>query len=216
MPTQSGIKFEVVSQLELAVHPEFPHPESSQFSNRSPKRRIGVSDWDPPAAVKFSKADALLGRNTTCSVYIPSIAGRSYTMNGQTKLKIGTGAQFWLQYNFQESAVEHSRWYYFKLFMNGRHIASWGVDTTKEPNGKVMAGLFDPSSRWNYEYDGEIWKNNGLEKRPFYFANAKGREDDSVATDGGLIEILCFRAMGRRRKLPEPDTWRDQEAYGIV
>ncbi|KAF8863716.1 hypothetical protein BDZ45DRAFT_86601 [Acephala macrosclerotiorum] len=200
MPTQSGIKFEVVSQLELAVHPEFPHPESSQFSNRSPKRKISASDWDPPAVVKFSKADALLGRNTTCSVYIPSIAG----------------AQFWLRYNFQESAVEHSRWYYFKLFMNGRHIASWGVDTSKEPNGKVMAGLFDPSPRWNYEYDGEIWKNNGLERRPFYFANARGCEDDSVANDGGLIEILCFRAIGRRRKLPEPDTWRDQEAYGIV
>ncbi|CZR66224.1 uncharacterized protein PAC_16125 [Phialocephala subalpina] len=200
MPTQSGIKFDVVSQLELATHPEFPHPESSQFSNRSPKRKESWSDWDPPAAVKFSKADSLLGRNTTCSVYIPSIAG----------------AQFWLRYNIQEAALKHSKYFYFKLFMNGRHIASWGVDAAKAPKGKVMQGLFDPDPRWNYEYDGEMWKNNGLEKRPFYFANAKDPEEQSVANDGGLIEILCFRASGRHRILPEPDTWRDQEAYGIA
>ncbi len=97
--------------------------------------------------------------------------------------------------------------------MNGRHIASWGVDATKKPTGQVMQGLFDPSSMWNYELDGQAWKNNGLEKRSFYFANTEQR---SAANDGGLIEIMCFRAHGRRRKLPEPETWKDQECYGIV
>ncbi|KUJ21187.1 uncharacterized protein LY89DRAFT_778796 [Mollisia scopiformis] len=198
MPTHLGIQFEVLSQLELAIHPEFPHPESSQSTHRSPKRVSSVVDWSPPAVSAVSKADALLGRNTTCSVYIPSTAG----------------ARFWLRYNIDKSALANSKWYYFKLFMNGRHIASFGVDAKKKPSGQVMHGLFDPSSDWNYENNGEIWKNMGLEKRAFYFAGADKQR--SVINDGGLIEVLCFRAQGRRRKLPDPEVWRDQQDYGII
>jgi hypothetical protein len=93
-------------------------------------------------------------------------------------------------------------------------MASFGADLNKTSTGQVMYGLFDPSPKWNYEFNGEIWKNNGLEVRPFFFAKASKLRP--VAKDGGLIEVLCFRAVGRRRKLPDPETWRDQQDYGIM
>lgn len=76
-----------------------------------------------------------------------------------------------------------------------------------------MHGLFDPSHEWNYENNGEVWKNNGLEKRSFFFS--KGGKQHSVAQDGGIIDVSCFRARGRRRKVPNLESWRDQKDYGI-
>jgi len=79
MPTHKGIKLSVVSQLELKIHPEWPHPESSQFTFRSPDLRKStiISDWTPPSASSDSKADRLLGRQSMVSVYIPSVPGKS-------------------------------------------------------------------------------------------------------------------------------------------
>ncbi|KAH7395812.1 hypothetical protein BKA64DRAFT_745977 [Cadophora sp. MPI-SDFR-AT-0126] len=200
MPTHRGIKISVVSQLELKLHPEFPHPESSQFTYRSPDVRKGTAayaDWTPPSASSDSKADRLLGRQSVVSVYIPSIPA----------------TRFWMRYNIAEAAT-HSEWFYFKLFMNGRHITSWGTNAKTKPSGQVMRGLFEPSDRWNYKYEGTVFRNMGTEARPFIF----GYEDEerSAAKDGGLIEVMVFRARGRKRKLPKPTDFKNQEGYGII
>lgn len=79
--------------------------------------------------------------------------------------------------------------------------------------GQVMRALFDPSDRWNYKENGILFKNNGTEARPFYFSNQV--EARSAASDGGLIEVLVFRAKGRKRRFAEPEEFRNQEAYGI-
>ena len=77
-----------------------------------------------------------------------------------------------------------------------------------------MRGLFDPSERWNYKDNGTVFKNNGTEARPFFFT----REDANrtVAEDGGLIEVLVFRARGRRRRIPKPGEFKSQDKWGIV
>jgi hypothetical protein len=54
----------------------------------------------------------------------------------------------------------------------------------------------------------------GTEMRPFFFANDE--QVRSAANDGGLIEVLVFRAKGRKRKMPEPTDFKNQEKYGIV
>jgi len=127
------------------------------------------------------------------------------------------GARFWLRYSIVEAAATISPWFFFKLYMNGRLITSWGVNSATKPNGQVMRGLFDPSEIWNYEDNGIVFKNNGTESRPFFFTN----EDDnrsirSAAEDGGLIEVHVFRARGRRRRIPRPDEFRSQDKWGIV
>ncbi|KAH7360293.1 hypothetical protein BKA65DRAFT_182018 [Rhexocercosporidium sp. MPI-PUGE-AT-0058] len=201
MPTHRGIKVSVVSQLELKLHPEFPHPESSQFTYRSPDLRKGTAkfaDWTPPSTSSDSKADRLLGRQSVVSVYIPSMPA----------------TRFWIRYNILEAATTHSEWFYFKLFMNGRHITSWGTNAKIRPSGQVMRGLFEPSERWNYKHEGTVFRNMGTEARPFIFGHEE--RDGSAANDGGLIEVMVFRARGRKRRLPKPTDFKPQEGYGIV
>lgn len=79
MPEHKGVKLNIVSQWELKLHPEFPHPESTQFTFRSPKvEKSFYEDHEPSPAIKTndSKADRLLGRQSSIvSVYIPSASG---------------------------------------------------------------------------------------------------------------------------------------------
>jgi len=80
MPIHKGLKLTIVSQLEFQVHPEFAHPESSQFTNRSSdlcyNPLLEVANWTPSSATSAdSKADRLLGRPSAMSVYIPSVPG---------------------------------------------------------------------------------------------------------------------------------------------
>jgi hypothetical protein len=98
--------------------------------------------------------------------------------------------------------------------MNGRNIASWGTNSKTDPAGQIMRGLFEPGPRWNYKVDSVVYKNMGIETRPFFFSNEL--ELQSAAEDGGLIEVLVHRARGRKRKMPEPPDFKDQEPYGVV
>ncbi|RFU23957.1 hypothetical protein B7463_g12377, partial [Scytalidium lignicola] len=169
------------------------------LGTKSPDLRMHGSfeESSPPEVTSDSKADRLLGRQSSISVYIPSIPG----------------TRFRIQYNILRSETPVSNFYYFKLFMNGANVASWGVDTKTMPSGQVMRGLFEPSSRWNYKDDGILHKNDGVESRHFYFANEVSPR--SVATDGGLIEIIVFRATGRKQRVARKEYFRDQERYGI-
>jgi len=98
--------------------------------------------------------------------------------------------------------------------MNGRHITSWGTNAKIKPCGQVMRGLFEPSDRWNYKHEGTIFKNMGTEARPFYFWFEE--QVRSAANDGGLIEVMAFRARGRKRRLPAPTDFKNQDGYGIL
>ena len=112
-----------------------------------------------------------------------------------------------------EAKEPKAPWYYFKLFMNGRHMISWGTHSIFKPSGQVMRALYDPTPRWNYKLDETVYKNCGNEIRPFYFSNVKGR---SPADDGGLIEVRVFRAKNRRRRMPSPAEFKPQDEYGLV
>lgn len=216
MPTHKGIKLNIVSQWELQIHPEFAHPDSSQYTVRT----ADVSDramlhHSPDSEIPDSKSDRILGRHSTVAVYIPSVSGkRQVPILQKDVADVVTGARFWLRYSIVEAAAAISPWYYFKLFMNGRHITSWGANSLTQPNGQVMRGLFDPSERWNYKDNGTVYKHNGTEVRPFFFA--KEDWERSAAEEGGLIEVMVFRAQDCKRRLPKPESFRTQDQWGIV
>jgi len=128
--------------------------------------------------------------------------------------KDSAGARFWLRYSLVEAAAVNSPWYFFKMYMNGRHIISWGTNAKTKPNGQVMKALFDPSERWNYQNESVIYKNNGTEARNFFFNHEPA--NISAAIDGGLIEVRVFRAFGRSRRLAAPVEYKPQDGYGIV
>jgi hypothetical protein len=217
MPTHKGIKLNVVSQWELQIHPEFAHPDSSQFTVRSPNLKSSPTlDQSPELEVSDSKSDRILGRPSTVAVYIPSASGvlHNSSILQEDSATLVAGARFWLRYSITEAAAAISPWYYFKLFMNGRHITSWGVNSATKPSGQVMRGLFDPSERWNYKDNGTVYKNNGTEVRPFFFVKEDGKR--SAADEGGFIEVFVFRARGRRRRMPKPEEFRRQDPWGIL
>jgi hypothetical protein len=85
MPAHKGIKLSIISQWELKVHPEFPHPETTQFTYRAPDGEQNPffegSDGSPAAKASDSKADRLLCRQSSIiSVYIPSVSGKFFVI----------------------------------------------------------------------------------------------------------------------------------------
>ncbi|KAH6845552.1 hypothetical protein B0I37DRAFT_434770 [Chaetomium sp. MPI-CAGE-AT-0009] len=98
------------------------------------------------------------------------------------------------------------KYIFFRLYMNARPIAAWGIDPAVRPKGKVVKSLWSPCRL----YTDRI----GFEGRNFVFL--PGQEYKSVAEDGGLIEIQVFRAKARRARAPKLEEFRFQENYGIA
>ncbi|KAF4989542.1 hypothetical protein FGRMN_9048 [Fusarium graminum] len=78
--------------------------------------------------------------------------------------------------------------------------------------GCITRSLCEPSARWTYKEDGMLLIRDGIEARCFSFLPSTKQ---SIAEDGGFIEIQVLRAKGRRRRIPVIENHRDQEAYGI-
>ena len=95
---------------------------------------------------------------------------------------------------------------FFRLYMNARPIAAWGIDPNFRSKGKVVKSLWAPCAQYSHRI--------GFEGRNFVFL--PGQEYKSVAEDGGLIEIQVFRAKERRARAPRLEEFRVQENYGIA
>jgi hypothetical protein len=102
--------------------------------------------------------------------------------------------------------------FYFKIFMNGRNVANCGAESGVDGSGCMTHSLCIPSDRWKYKEDGVLHTRDGIEARRFCFLPA---ENQSVAEEGGFIEVQVFRAKGRIRRLPVLEKHRNQETYGL-
>jgi hypothetical protein len=218
MPAHKGIKLSIISQWELKVHPEFPHPETTQFTYRAHDGEQGTlfegSNSSPAAKARDSKADRLLGRQSSIiSVYIPSVSGKFLAITQtENTTNMAAGARFFVRYNVID-AVAESKWYYFKLFMNGRHITSWGTNSRTRPSGQVMRAFFEPDEKYDYTEGKKIFRSPGTEQRSFFFTEEK--EGTGAAEDGGLIEVQVFRARGRKKRAQHVEEFKDQSQWGI-
>jgi len=127
------------------------------------------------------------------------------TLKQHRKLTI-SGSPFAIDYSINTAPPAPCEYVFFRLYMNGRPIAAWGVDPVVRPNGKIVKSLWAPSAL----YADQV----GLEGRNFVFL--PGQEHKSVAEEGGLIEIQVFRARERRARTPRLEEFRYQENYGIA
>lgn len=96
--------------------------------------------------------------------------------------------------------------------MNGRNVANCGAKCVAHASGSIVHSLSEPSERWKYKEDGVLYIRDGIEARRFCFLPAKNQ---SVAEEGGFIEVQIFRSKGRVRRLPVLEKHRGQEAFGI-
>lgn len=184
--------------------PEYPHPDGS--SVRLMRVGPGLSNlWSGsqtgprlPASFSYSDVDPTQKKkvNPRISVYIPS----------------SPGAQFRVRYFVNKSTLP-SRFVFFKMFINGHHTVSWGIDADSCPAGSVTRSLYEPG-------DGFRDKNGdtvvGMETRYFHFTH--GINKNPPGEDGGLIEVQVFRCRGRKRIAVVLDSYPDrrQGHHGIV
>ncbi|KAG8159118.1 hypothetical protein KVR01_010779 [Diaporthe batatas] len=184
MPSFRGIDISILAPSEVGKLPEYLHPEGASVQLGTCKD----NNEDPSRVRKI---------NPRVSVYIPSVPG----------------AQFCINYVVEREPIPPGH-LFFKLFMDGRHITSWGINPKVKAKGRVEKALYEPSDRWNHEEGGTTIKPEGIEARYFHFTGDQQKK--SVAEDGGLIEILVFRARGRKRRAAQLDRYRHQDKYGIA
>ncbi|MCJ1482064.1 hypothetical protein MMC06_002226 [Schaereria dolodes] len=107
-------------------------------------------------------------------------------------------SQFWLSYSISPPHPPNAL-YYFKLFLNGTHVISWGCGEQDEYKGKTMFGLYGT---------GETWLGaKGIERRVLCFASDTNGGDDGEKTSGNIqgdiMEVKVYRSKGRKRIQPE-------------
>ncbi len=82
MPEHQGIAVCLISHCEHKQFPEFSHPDSSQF-----QRTTEIEPDDDKVHLSTpSKADKVLGRSPTISVYVPSFPGTYKSQDRRTRL----------------------------------------------------------------------------------------------------------------------------------
>ena len=102
---------------------------------------------------------------------------------------------------------------YFRTFINGNEIVSWGVDPAMKKSGTVHRVLFDPMERWYHHENGLTLQKAGIESHTLHFVPNPDRF--FVAADGGLIEVRVHRATKRIRRSPALSKLRNGVRYGI-
>lgn len=102
-------------------------------------------------------------------------------------------SQFWINYSCEPPYDAQVQYYYFKLFVGGKYILSWGVGQTEGWGGKTMYGLYSAGT----DFDGR----KIVEKKGMFFPK-KTKQDD-----GGAFEIRVFRAKARKREVVKYETF---------
>ena len=240
MPTYRNLSLSLTSQFDILTIPEFAPPASvsshqspppassssttpSQTANSSPlalnlrhhnghgrRNKSPHNDNDPFTTT--SPSDKLTGFNvlhqthhqpiqlvnpkrSLVSVYIPTYPS----------------SRFWLSYTIHPPHPP-GLFYYFKLFLNGDSIVSWGVGAEEDYRGKTMMALFhsSPSSHSSIYHGGSCnlspekcqgspgipgvrgdvgkWKEKGKEKRD---GGEAWRENDEMES-----RVFCFGPPG--------------------
>lgn len=123
-------------------------------------------------------------------------------------LTASQGTRFVVQYAIDPPHTDGTN-VFLKLFMNGRHVTSWGIDPRTMPVGRARLGLFEADKKLK----SKALIPNPAETKPFYFNDQK--RDLSAAENGGVIEVRVFRACGKRRRGAILDAFRGQDNYGI-
>lgn len=82
MPLVRGIQIKVISQWELKVHPEFPHPDDNASASPSEVECGSNAGEESPGERSIISDDGvdIFGRYASASVYIPSIPGKQQNL----------------------------------------------------------------------------------------------------------------------------------------
>ncbi|MCJ1427622.1 hypothetical protein MMC29_005525, partial [Sticta canariensis] len=147
-----------------------------------------IPEYAPPPAPKntSSTLPVLISPDLSLvSVYIPTYPS----------------SQFWISYSISPPHPPKAL-YYFKLFLHGSCVVSWGCSEEDGYKGRTMFAMFE---------SGEIFMGNPLlERRALRF----GTETASAA-DANFMEIKVYRSKGRQRIEPQVQDFRELAGPGV-
>lgn len=220
MPSFRGIEVSILTKSEIGKLPEYPRPDESclqPFKVHETPRSDQVPLPVPDEQDSVENVTAHVAKaNQKISVYVQSLPGTLWWLSDHPLTPHTDsllGSQFCINYVVERvpSTASHL---FFKLYINGRHMTSWGIDPKIRSMGCVEKALYEPCHRWNQQENGVVFKQEGIEARYFYFVS--DQQQLSVADDGGLIEVHVFRAKGRKRRAAKLDQYRQLDKYGIA
>lgn len=129
-----------------------------------------IPEFPPPVSTQDSASTLpphVNRQQSVVSVFIPTYSG----------------SQFWISYSIAPPYPPQAL-YYFKLFLDGACIVSWGCGKEDEFKGETMFGLYE--SEVKKEGESEI------QKRVLCFRDGHEGSDDDI------LEIKVYRCRGRR------------------
>lgn len=213
-----GISIAVIQEDGSPVDlPEFPHPDGSSVrrSSSSPTRNnFSIPSPKRPGTPKEGQSTDHDGPKPTISVYVPSAPGppSCSPLPHQCMLNKALDSKFFFNYAIKDFQTTY-KYLFFKVVMNGRVVVSWGIDLGTVEEGAAFRALYEPSHRFRSLDDGEEFDMPGIEAR--YFKFMPSLKTNSVADDGGLIEVQVFRAKARAPRAPRLEQCRNQVKYGV-
>lgn len=193
--------------IAVSIHSHFDQSVHPEFPHQD-------GTWNNEQPVDYGIDVSATERDGAfASVYIPSMSAE----------------RFFVKYTIQPPHPP-GLYIYFRLLMNGRHIASWGIskycrlscdhitdrhlDPRTKPRGQVTRALFQGEVGELYEEHGETFSRPSTESRSLMFAHQETQE--LPADHGGLIEVQTFRSSGKRRRNAGAECFKEQERYGLL
>ena len=140
---------------------------------------LNIPEYAPPVTPDdpFSTSPALVDKSLV-SCYVPT-----YPLS-----------QFWFSYSISPPHPPKAL-YYFKLFINGASVVSWGCGEKDGFKGRTMYGLYDSGYSWMGVPD--------VAARTFTFANDSITQQSMSNTLAQVMEIRVYRARGQKRIRPQ-------------
>ncbi|KAF6237127.1 hypothetical protein HO173_004595 [Letharia columbiana] len=144
---------------------------------------LTIPEYAPPTTPTdpFSNAPTLVNPDhSLVSVYIPTYPS----------------SQFWISYSISPP-YPPKLLYYFKLYLNGNSVVSWGCGEDDAYRGKTMFGLFKPG------HSSALARGTTLQQRVLCFGpDTAGLDNGALDNLSDVMEIKVFRSKGRKRVKP--------------
>lgn len=103
-----------------------------------------------------------------------------------------SGSQFWISYSIAPPYPPKAL-FYFKLFLNGASVVSWGCGKDDGYKGKTVFGL--------YKSDADEEGESSIQKRILCF------REESRGSDDDILEMKVYRCKGRRPCSPTLESY---------
>ena len=112
-------------------------------------------------------------------------------------------SQFWLCYSIRPPHPPNAL-YYFKVYLSGKELMSWGCGENEGYKGKAMWGLYDTGIDWMGE--------KTIERRVLCFSGKDEVQHHGEASHDPehALEIRVYRAKGRKQIVPQVERLTDE------